>query len=47
MEADKILMDVVLSRDTHDLIKKKTGVSVKNGTDLIRAVYILLNKGEK
>ena len=43
MVADKILMDVILDKETHDRIKNKTGVSAKNGDDLMRAVVRLLN----
>lgn len=44
--ADKILMEVTLDRETYNRLKDETGVSVKNGADLIRAVYILLNQRE-
>ena len=43
MVADKILMDVTLDRETHDRLKKKTGVNILNGADLMRAIVRLLN----
>lgn len=43
MEADKILMEVILDRETHDRIKDATGISATNGTNLMRSVICLLN----
>lgn len=44
MVADKILMEVTLDRETHDRLKKRTGINILNGTDLVRAVFMLLNQ---
>lgn len=43
MIADKILMDVTLDRETHDKLKKRTGVNILNGADFMRAIVRLLN----
>ena len=46
MIADKIVFEVLLDRETHDKLKKKTGISAMNGREFLRAVIALLNAND-
>lgn len=43
MVADKIMLEVVLDRETNYRIKGKLGYEVRNGENLMRAIVSLLN----
>lgn len=43
MEADKIMLEVVLDRETNYRIKGKLGYEVRNGENLMRAIVSILN----